>query len=83
VSNYGTRATCIRTGARSAADLGIRFGGDLTEAEVDYPRSEEWAMTAEDVLWRRSKLGLTFTEAEAEALGDWMADQPVSAHPVT
>ncbi|MCR4282572.1 MAG: glycerol-3-phosphate dehydrogenase [Bauldia sp.] len=79
---YGTRASSVLTGARSAGDLGIRFGADLTEAEVDYLLNEEWAMTAEDVLWRRSKLGLAFSEAEADALGEWMAERQVAAHPV-
>lgn len=75
VGAYGTRASSILTGARSSADLGIRFGGDLTEAEVNYLRNEEWALTAEDVLWRRSKLGLAFTEAEAAALAEWMDEK--------
>jgi glycerol-3-phosphate dehydrogenase len=55
---YGTRAGRILAGARTMADLGRDFGGGLTEAEIAYLRREEWAVTAEDVLWRRSKLGL-------------------------
>ena len=82
VRAYGTRASAILLGARSASDLGERFGGDLTEAEVKFLRHDEWAMTAEDILWRRSKLGLDFTAAEAEALSDWMAERPVAAVPV-
>ncbi|HZP20978.1 MAG TPA: glycerol-3-phosphate dehydrogenase [Bauldia sp.] len=74
VDAYGTRAPIILTGARSLADLGRVFGADLTEAEVAWLMREEWAITAEDVLWRRSKLGLRFTAAQAEALDAWMAD---------
>jgi glycerol-3-phosphate dehydrogenase len=69
---YGTRAQTILSGARRAADLGIWFGGDLTEAEVLFLRHEEWAATAADVLWRRSRLGLVLSPGEAAALGDWM-----------
>jgi glycerol-3-phosphate dehydrogenase len=70
---YGTRASNILTGARSNADLGARFGADLTEAEVNYLVTEEWARTAEDILWRRTKLGLHFTRADVAALDAWMA----------
>ncbi len=56
--SYGTRAKAILDGATSMADLGRDFGGGLTEAEIAYLKREEWAITADDVLWRRSKLGL-------------------------
>ncbi|MEX0696784.1 MAG: glycerol-3-phosphate dehydrogenase [Dongiaceae bacterium] len=82
VGAYGTRASTMLTGARSAADLGARFGADLTEAEVKYLTGEEWALTAEDILWRRSRLGLTFTAEEARALGVWMATLPLARSPV-
>jgi glycerol-3-phosphate dehydrogenase len=49
--------------------------GDLTEAEVAWLMDKEWAREAADVLWRRSKLGLRLSEAEATALGDWMAER--------
>ena len=49
------------------------FTGDLTAAEVRYLVEHEWAQTAEDVLWRRSKFGLTATDAEREALSRFMA----------
>ncbi|KZE34773.1 glycerol-3-phosphate dehydrogenase [Chelatococcus daeguensis] len=70
---YGTRAFAILEGARAMADLGRQFGAGLSEREVDYLMREEWAMTAEDVLWRRSKLGLRLTREEAAALDDFMA----------
>jgi len=71
---YGTRAERMLGKATSAADLGRHFGATLTEAEVRYLIEQEWAVTAEDVLWRRSKLGLRLSEAEAAALGAWMGE---------
>lgn len=75
VSAYGTRASAILAGTRSTADLGGLYGADLTQAEVSYLVQEEWAETAEDVLWRRSKLGLHFTAAEAADLERAMTRQ--------
>jgi glycerol-3-phosphate dehydrogenase len=65
---YGTRANAIIGRAASMADLGRHFGAGLTEAEIEYLRREEWAETADDVLWRRSKLGLHLSEAERAAI---------------
>jgi glycerol-3-phosphate dehydrogenase len=62
---YGTRMEQILAGATSMADLGAGYGGDLTEAELHYLVRAEWARAAPDVLWRRSKLGLRLTQAEA------------------
>jgi glycerol-3-phosphate dehydrogenase len=73
VQAYGTRIDRVLGAAKSIDDLGTRFGGDLTEAEVRYLMQNEWAESAEDVLWRRSKLGLLFSEAEQEELGRFMA----------
>jgi glycerol-3-phosphate dehydrogenase len=67
---YGTRVTRFLAQAKSMADLGEDFGGGLTAAEVEYLRAEEFARTAEDILWRRSKLGLhapAGTQARLEA----------------
>ena len=61
-----SRARDIVGTAQSMADLGEVFDGGLTAAEVDYLRTEEWAVTAEDILWRRSKLGLR-TSADSAA----------------
>jgi glycerol-3-phosphate dehydrogenase len=69
---YGTRAKAIAGRAASPAEFGRDFGHGLTEAEVDYLVREEWAVTADDILWRRSKLGLHFSKAEAEALAAHM-----------
>lgn len=72
---YGTRAQMIVTGARSMADLGLLFGADLTEAEIRYLMAEEWAETADDILWRRTKLGLRLTQDEVNGLEAWLADR--------
>jgi glycerol-3-phosphate dehydrogenase len=69
---YGTRAGRWLDRARSWSDLGRQFGAGLSEAEIEYLRAEEWANTAEDVLWRRSKLGLHMTEAECGEVAAYM-----------
>jgi glycerol-3-phosphate dehydrogenase len=64
---YGTRISDIVGASRNFEDLGFHFGAGLTRAELDYLRSHEWAQTVEDVLWRRSKLGLHISkEGRAE-----------------
>ncbi len=70
VRYYGTRAETI-FGGGSVADLGRHFGHGLCERELDHMRAEEWAMTAEDVLWRRSKLGLHLDPAAIAAVDDY------------
>ncbi|MBX3598595.1 MAG: glycerol-3-phosphate dehydrogenase [Rhizobiaceae bacterium] len=69
---YGTRARALLGTSRSASDLGKRFGADLYELEVRYLVEQEWATTAEDVLWRRTKLGLHLTSDEALGLAKFM-----------
>ena len=61
---YGTRTADLLGDARSLDDLGRRHGADLTEAEIRYLVRAEWVRTAEDILWRRSKLGLRMNESE-------------------
>jgi glycerol-3-phosphate dehydrogenase len=56
------------------ADLGPCLGADLTGAEVRYLMEREWAQTADDVLWRRSKLGLRFSAEERERLARFMTE---------
>jgi len=70
VRYYGTEAAAMLAGARSAADLGRDFGGGLTELEVEHMRRTEWVETADDLLWRRSKLGLRLDAAGIRALGE-------------
>jgi glycerol-3-phosphate dehydrogenase len=68
VGTYGTLASNVLGDARSVRDLGRGFGADLTEREVGWLVANEWARSADDVLWRRTKLGLRVTQAETEAL---------------
>ncbi len=72
VRAYGRRLERILGEAQSMDDLGECFTGDLTAAEVRYLVENEWARTAEDVLWRRSKLGLRATDAERDAIDRYM-----------
>jgi glycerol-3-phosphate dehydrogenase len=72
---YGTRAVEVLGAAKSMADLGRDFGATLTESEVRYLVSDEWACTAADIVWRRSKLGLRMSATEIAALDDWLAAQ--------
>jgi glycerol-3-phosphate dehydrogenase len=69
---YGTRASVLLGQAKSIADLGRYFGADLYESEVRYLAANEWAMTAEDVLWRRTKRGLHLTSKQVDALDAFM-----------
>ena len=69
VRTYGTDAASILEGATSKKDLGEDFGATLTEAEVEWLIDHEFARTADDILWRRTKLGLRLNPAEA----DWLA----------
>jgi glycerol-3-phosphate dehydrogenase len=70
---HGTRATRILDGVRDGADLGEDYGGGLTEREVAYLIDQEWARTAADVLWRRTKCGLATTPAQQARLAERMA----------
>jgi glycerol-3-phosphate dehydrogenase len=72
---YGTRLDRVLGSARSREDIAPFFGPELSGAEVRYLMSQEWAETADDVLWRRTKLGLTVTKAEQEALARFMANE--------
>ncbi len=69
---YGTDAPRVLNGATSADSLGQDFGATLTATEVDWLMDREYARTAEDVLWRRSKLGLRLNQEQAETLGNYM-----------
>ena len=67
---YGTRLDRIIGDSRTLAGLGRHFGAGLYEAEVRHLVTDEFARTAEDVLWRRTKLGLAMSPAEQRALAD-------------
>ncbi|WP_038378723.1 glycerol-3-phosphate dehydrogenase, partial [Bradyrhizobium elkanii] len=73
VAAYGLNARDVLGDARETADLGPAFGPELTGAEVRYLMRREWARFPDDVLWRRSKLGLTMPQADRDALAAFMA----------
>jgi glycerol-3-phosphate dehydrogenase len=72
---YGTRVEMILGKARRAYDLGVEFGAGLFQAEIDYLIGQEFALTAEDILWRRSKRGLHLSPAERAQLGAYVDEQ--------
>jgi glycerol-3-phosphate dehydrogenase len=72
VRAYGTRVDRVLGPAKSEADLGMAVGADLYEIEVRYLIEKEWARTADDVLWRRSKLGLRLSNAQKDRLARLM-----------
>ena len=74
VRAYGTEAAEIVQNAARAEDLGRDFGATLTEAEVRWLIVKEYARTAADIVWRRSKLGLRLTATQIKALDAFMAD---------
>jgi glycerol-3-phosphate dehydrogenase len=74
---YGTRIAELIGDASSEADLGEQVAPGLYERELRYLQREEWAMNADDVLWRRSKLGLRFTPVQREQVGRWLQQNPV------
>jgi glycerol-3-phosphate dehydrogenase len=75
VRAYGTRVDRVLGDARRREDI-APFFGPLSAAEVRYLMKHEWARTADDVLWRRSKLGLTTSATEKAALAQFMAQTP-------
>lgn len=68
VRSYGTLAESMLGSAQSLSDLGCHFGATLYEAEVRWLLNREWARTADDILWRRTKQGLLFTSGEVQSL---------------
>lgn len=69
---YGTRSLALLKAVKDVKDLGTSFGGDLYEREVEYLMQEEFALTAEDILWRRTKLGLRVPKEGAQRLEAWI-----------
>ena len=76
---YGTNARRILSSARSLAELGESFDGGLTAAEVDYLVHHEWARTPDDILWRRSKLGLRTGPDSAARLAAYLTRKAEAA----
>lgn len=74
VRAYGTQAADLLLGCESKADLGEDFGHGLYAREIEWLMRTEWALEADDVLFRRTKLGVRMSEAEIAAVADWMAN---------
>ncbi|MCB1356355.1 MAG: glycerol-3-phosphate dehydrogenase, partial [Maritimibacter sp.] len=76
IRGYGRDAWAILGPAQSAADLAPDFGATLTAAELAWLMRHEFACSAEDIVWRRTKLGLRLSEDDISALDAWMANAP-------
>jgi glycerol-3-phosphate dehydrogenase len=72
VRRHGSRATRVLEDARIPEELGRHFGAGLTQREVEYLVTEEFAETEEDILWRRTKAGLHMTPDERRAVGAFL-----------
>lgn len=70
---YGTRIGLVMGDAKSKRGMGKNFGGGLTRKEVDYLIKHEWAQSAEDILWRRTKCGLHMSGDEQKAFTKWFS----------
>ncbi|WCK04383.1 glycerol-3-phosphate dehydrogenase [Agrobacterium tumefaciens] len=73
VKNYGTKAADLLGAATDISGLGQHFGGTVYECEVRWLVENEWAFSAEDILWRRTKQGLRLSKDEATALGEFVS----------
>lgn len=80
VAAYGTRTDRVLGVARTRGELGPQFGADLTGAEVRYMMTHEWARFPDDILWRRSKLGLSMPKDTRDALARFMMSLPLDDH---
>lgn len=78
---YGTRIDTLLAHSANLADLGPEVLPGLYQAEIDYLMRHEWARSAADILWRRSKLGLHVPPGSAAVLDDWMSARQPAAVP--
>jgi len=76
---YGTRVHRLLDGVRTRSDLGRHFGGAFYQREAEFLQIEEWALTPEDILERRTKHGLHLTPGQKHAFSDWMFTRAKSA----
>lgn len=79
VRTYGTTSRDILRGCTSVTDLGELFAGTLYEKEVQHLVENEWAMTSEDILWRRTKQGLYASASDVEALNAYLGNEIIEA----
>ncbi len=73
IRHYGTDVTEVLGAAASVDELGRDFGAGLYECEVRYLMQREWAVAAEDVVFRRTRLGIGMSDEQISALASWMA----------
>nr|WP_240346117.1 glycerol-3-phosphate dehydrogenase [Pectobacterium brasiliense] len=71
---YGSNSELILANVKGLSDLGEDFGHDLYEAELRYLVEKEWAVMLDDVIWRRTKLGMRFDDAQKQRISDWLAN---------
>jgi len=74
-SSYGRLSYSLLNSCKSVTDLGKYFGADLYEIEIEYLCRQEWAKTLDDILWRRTKLGLLMSEEEKSKLEKWFKER--------
>ncbi|MBT8146412.1 MAG: glycerol-3-phosphate dehydrogenase [Gammaproteobacteria bacterium] len=75
VVSYGSLAYELLADCNEITDLGMQFGYGLTQREVDYQIDREWARTVDDILWRRTKLGILFGDSEKQELENYLASR--------
>jgi glycerol-3-phosphate dehydrogenase len=73
IDRHGSLCHDVLDGCEHAADLGQHFGGDLYQHEIDWLKAREWAVSGDDVLWRRTKCGLQLSPEQREAVMASMA----------
>ncbi len=72
VRNYGTKVNVLLKGRSSTEQLGLLFGTQLYQAEVDYLVEHEWAQTVDDIVWRRSKKGLGMSDSDLASIQEYL-----------
>lgn len=82
VRTYGTRSRALLNGAGSIDDLGVCFGVDLYQKEVDFLVETEWALSTDDIIWRRTKLGLRLSVKDVERLTNYLNTLEATANGV-
>ncbi|TVQ66625.1 MAG: glycerol-3-phosphate dehydrogenase [Oceanospirillales bacterium] len=75
IRSYGTLVKNFLQGVHSVADLGQHFGSELYQAEVDYLIKHEWVVELDDLIWRRTKLGLVLSDSEKQNLASYLECQ--------
>lgn len=77
---YGSNVSTLLGGATTIKDLGIHFGAGCYQIEVDYLVQHEWARTIDDILWRRTKLGLFLKPDQQQALNNYLESSLCGTH---